>query len=84
MSEFKHIQQYCRLFYEFRVTVILLTIGVICFFGYLFLRTAFQKRSVSLQAKLVNTKEVTYDTKIFTFSLPDGMNKVDLNIGEHL
>lgn len=35
-------------------------------------------------ATLNQIKEITHDTKIFTFELPSGMDKVGLNIGEHL
>jgi hypothetical protein len=38
----------------------------------------------SFMATLTHIKEITHDTKIFTFELPSGMNKVGLNIGEHL
>ena len=38
----------------------------------------------TIQATLVNIKTITHDTKIFTFDLPKGMNKLGLNIGEHL
>ena len=36
------------------------------------------------EATLLNVKEITHDTKIFTFDLPSGWNKIGLNIGEHL
>jgi hypothetical protein len=35
-------------------------------------------------ATLLAVKEITHDTKIFTFDLPKGWNKIHLNIGEHL
>lgn len=35
-------------------------------------------------ATLINIKEITHDTKIFTFDLPKGWNQIGLNIGEHL
>ena len=38
----------------------------------------------SIMATLKQIKEITHDTKIFTFELPSGMDKVGLNIGEHL
>ena len=38
----------------------------------------------TIQATLVNIKTITHDTNIFTFDLPKGMNKLGLNIGEHL
>ena len=44
----------------------------------------FNQKIKKFNATLLNVKEVTYDTKIFTFDLPKGWNKINLNIGEHL
>lgn len=41
-------------------------------------------RTKVFQATLINVKEVTYDSKVFTFDLPAGWNRIGLNIGEHL
>lgn len=41
-------------------------------------------RTKVFQATLVSVKEVTYDSKVFTFDLPAGWNRIGLNIGEHL
>lgn len=35
-------------------------------------------------ATLLSVKEITHDTKIFTFDLPKGWSTLGLNIGEHL
>lgn len=41
-------------------------------------------RTKAFQSKLLEVKEISHDTKIFTFGLPSDMNTVGLNIGEHL
>lgn len=80
-SEFRHLSQHCWIFYELRLTIFAIIAGVVCICGYLAFKGMAHKRSVSFRARLINVKEVTYDTKIFTFDLPADMKKVDLNIG---
>jgi tetrahydromethanopterin S-methyltransferase subunit G len=41
-------------------------------------------KSKTFLSKLLEVKEISHDTKIFTFGLPNGMKTVGLNIGEHL
>lgn len=41
-------------------------------------------RNKTFLSKLLEVKEISHDTKIFTFGLPNYMNTVGLNIGEHL
>jgi hypothetical protein len=41
-------------------------------------------KSKTFFSKLLDIKEISHDTKIFTFGLPDDMKTVGLNIGEHL
>jgi tetrahydromethanopterin S-methyltransferase subunit G len=41
-------------------------------------------RNKTFMSKLLEVKEISHDTKIFTFGLPSDMNTVGLNIGEHL
>lgn len=43
-----------------------------------------KRGQVSIMATLTQVKEITHDTKIYTFELPSGMDRVGLNIGEHL
>jgi len=40
-----------------------------------------KKSTTKFRAKLVNIKEITHDTKVFTFDLPSGMNQIGLKIG---
>ena len=35
----------------------------------------------TIESTLVDIKTITHDTKLFTFALPKGMNKLGLNIG---
>lgn len=37
-----------------------------------------------LKVKLVEKEVLTHDTAVFTFGLPDGLNRLGLKIGEHL
>ena len=43
-----------------------------------------KRGKINIMTTLKQIKEITHDTKIFTFELPSGMDKVGLNIGEHL
>lgn len=55
-------------------------------FGIVLVASLFKSsnRNKTFQSKLLEVKEISHDTKIFTFGLPDNMNTVGLNIGEHL
>jgi len=62
-------------------------IGVSAFIFIGVIATFFSKKESGVkvfQATLLNVKEITHDTKIFTFDLPQGWDRVGLNIGEHL
>lgn len=50
----------------------------------LFALKKLNSRKKSFFATLINVKEITHDTKIFTFDLPNGWNSTGLKIGEHL
>lgn len=83
------VQQYCSFVtrfedfkYEF-IIALLAFLAVLLFFAVSLLKGG-KKGVKSFQAKLVDVKEISHDTKIFTFALPDGENKIGLNIGEHL
>ena len=41
-------------------------------------------KKTTFNATLVNVKEISHDTKIFTFDLPKGTNQIGLKVGEHL
>jgi len=43
-----------------------------------------RNRVHKFDATLLGIREVTHDTKVFTFSLPKGWNKKFLEIGEHI
>lgn len=58
----------------------LISIILIC----LFVLKRLNSRKKSFFATLINIKEITHDTKIFTFDLPNGWNNIGLKIGEHL
>jgi hypothetical protein len=51
--------------------------------GIIFILRLFKKRPIkSFHSKLLAVKEISHDTKIFTFDLPT--DRIGLNIGEHL
>ena len=83
------VQQYCSFVTRFEDFKYELIFGLVAFLAVLlvFLITLLKggKKGVkSFQAKLVDVKEISHDTKIFTFNLPEGESKIGLNIGEHL
>ena len=41
-------------------------------------------KTKKFNAKLLHKKEISHDTKIFTFDLPKGWKRIGLNIGEHI
>jgi hypothetical protein len=43
-----------------------------------------KNRIHKFDATLLGIREITHDTKVFTFSLPKGWNKKFLEIGEHI
>lgn len=64
-----------------------MAIGVSAFFFVLVVIRLFSKKEGGVKvfkAALLDVKEITHDTKIFTFDLPKGWDRVGLNIGEHL
>lgn len=64
-----------------------MVIGISAFIFVGIIATFFSKKESGVKvfnATLLNVKEITHDTKIFTFDLPQGWNKIGLNIGEHL
>jgi hypothetical protein len=50
----------------------------------LFALKKLNSRKKSFFATLINVKEITHDTKVFTFDLPNGWNSTGLKVGEHL
>lgn len=58
-------------------------IVLVLILGLLYSRFA-QKNKKEFMAKLIFIKEITHDTKIFTFDLPKGDNQIGLKVGEHL
>lgn len=64
------------------LTVILIVSGVLLLLSLItvVLRKLNQKIK-SFQATLLHAKEVTHDTRIFTFDLPKGWNNIGLKIG---
>ena len=59
----------------------LIVIGFILLFLIYFIFIRSSSKLKVFQASLLAIKVITHDTKVFTFDLPKGWNKIGLNIG---
>lgn len=84
------LHQYCNFVTQFEDFKYEFILALIAFLAVLLIllssltKKGTQRKVRTFQAKLVDVKEISHDTKIFTFNLPEGENKIGLNIGEHL
>jgi hypothetical protein len=74
----------CRIIETNPFQIILVAIAIVIAVVLAIVLSKKKRVQSSFMATLSSIKEITHDTKIYTFELPSGMDRVGLNIGEHL